>query len=89
MIPQAWSDQNESTILVCGIYVDLNQIRAGEALTPEALTRTAAYDRIEARKARTDRRESDGMPRDGWLCELTLDERSEAYIGGARSQTPW
>ncbi len=37
---------DEPSILVCGIYVDLNQIRAGEALTPEESTHTSAYDRI-------------------------------------------
>ena len=34
------------TLLVCGIYIDLNQIRVGETLTPESSTHTSAYDRI-------------------------------------------
>ena len=34
---------SEAAILVCGIYVDLNQIRAGEASTPEASTHTSGY----------------------------------------------
>jgi len=81
--------EDESAVLVCGIYIDLNQIRAGEALKPEESPHTSAYDRIEARDARAAGKASDGMPADGWLCELTLDERSEAYAGPARSQTPW
>ena len=81
--------ENESAVLVCGIYVDLNQIRAGEALTPEESTHTSAYDRIEAQKARAAGTASDGMPADGWLCELTLDERSDAYTGAGGSRTPW
>jgi hypothetical protein len=81
--------KSESAVLVCGMYIDLNQIRAGEALTPEASTHTSAYDRIEARKARANGETSDGMPADGYLCELTVDERSESYAGAARSKTTW
>jgi hypothetical protein len=81
--------KSASAILVCGMYVDLNQIRAGEALTPEESTHTSAYDRIEARKARAAGEMSDDMLADEWLCELTLDERAEAYTGAARSKTPW
>jgi hypothetical protein len=44
--------ENEAAILVCGIYIDLNQIRAGEALSPEESTRTSAYDRICGRQQR-------------------------------------
>jgi hypothetical protein len=80
---------SESAVLVCAIYVDLNQIRAGEALTPEASTHTSAYDRIEARKARANGETTDGTPADRWMCEFTLDERSEAYTGPIRSKTPW
>src|SRR5262245_12611121 len=42
----------ESAILICGIYVDLNPIRAGEAKTPEQARHSSAYDRIEGRKRR-------------------------------------
>ena len=43
---------DETAILVCGIYVDLNQIRAGEADTPEESYHTSAYDRIIAWRRR-------------------------------------
>ena len=43
---------------------------------------------IEGRKARAAGKTS-GMPPDGWLCELTLDERSEACVGAPGSVTPW
>ena len=36
---------DEAAILVCGIYIDVNQIRAGETRTPESSTHTSAYDR--------------------------------------------
>jgi hypothetical protein len=42
----------ESAILICGIYVDLNPIRAGEARMPEQARHSSAYDRIEGRKWR-------------------------------------
>jgi hypothetical protein len=71
---------DEGAILVCGIYVDLNQIRAGESSTPETSRYTSAYDRICARQQRlrapqgtTDSGPVDEAP-DGWMCELTLDE---------------
>lgn len=80
--------QHESAILVCGIYIDLNQIRAGETLTPEDSTHTSAYDRIEALQAQGISRSGE-MPADGWLCELTLDQRSAASTQAAPSQTPW
>jgi hypothetical protein len=87
---RARSLENESAILVCGIYIDLNQIRAGETLTPEDSTHTSAYDRIEARKAQIAGTTTSGeMRADGWLCELTLDQRSETYVGATSSQTPW
>lgn len=74
---------SEAAILVCGIYVDLNQIRAGEASTPETSTHTSAYDRIRARKQRQRAVRGASQPTpigslsDGWLCELTLDERAQ------------
>jgi len=75
---------DESAILACGIYVDLNQIRAGEAVTPEESRHTSAYDRIEGLKARLFPSDQVGaaidmvLRRDRWLCVLTLDERTES-----------
>jgi hypothetical protein len=43
---------SESAILICGIYVDLNPIRAGEVRVPELARHTSAFDRIEGRKLR-------------------------------------
>lgn len=41
---------DEVGALLCGIYVDLNLIRAGLARTPEESRYTSAYDRIQARQ---------------------------------------
>lgn len=74
---------DEASILVCGIYVDLNQIRAGEAQRPEASTHTSAYDRIQSRQERLSaagqadtETDPSSQAADGWLCELTLDEQA-------------
>jgi len=70
---------DESAILVCTIYVDLNPIRAGQTVTPEQSRYTSAYDRIQGRKQRRAGRHSTKQPVeasrcDRWLCELTLQE---------------
>jgi hypothetical protein len=76
---------HEAAILVCGVYVDLNQIRAGEALTPEESTHTSAHDRIRGRLERQRRAErgetSSPTASDDWLCQLTADQRACAYRG--------
>ncbi len=77
---------SEAAMLVCGIYVDLNQIRAGEAEAPETFTHTSVYDRIvsrqhkrdakKGRKAREWDRQTAGEESEscaGWMCELTLE----------------
>ena len=66
--------ETEASILICGIYVDLNQIRAGEAATPEESVHTSAHDRIVAASGKD-------RDQDGWLCHLTLDERAAALQG--------
>jgi hypothetical protein len=86
---------DEAAILVCGIYVDLNQIRAGEAQTPETSTHTSAHDRIAGRRHR--QRQAGVVSADcvgslktpdGWLCELTLQEGLDADVrGGIGSAT--
>jgi hypothetical protein len=67
---------DEASILVCGIYVDLNPIRSGEFELPEHATHTSAADRISDRQqglAQSTKRGSES--RSGWMCKLTLDER--------------
>jgi hypothetical protein len=87
-------------ILICGIYVDLNSIRAGEALAPEQARYTSAYDRIQGWQERQrlaqpggsvqDAQASSAMPADGWLCELTLIEGPQADVReGLHGSTPW
>jgi hypothetical protein len=70
------------------IYVDLNQIRSGEAITPEESTHTSAFDRIAALR-NSDTTAPDDLT-DGWLCELTIDERthpsSETLIRSATAR---
>jgi hypothetical protein len=83
----------EGPLLLCGIYVDLNQIRAGETKTPEQSTHTSAYERIAARQCGRRAAQPAGapvaaaqvVPSDGWMCELVLDERAEAYDRSAPS----
>ena len=67
--------ESEREILVCGIYVDLNQIRSGEVLTPEDSTYTSVGDRIRARRQRLREHLDAQAVADGWLCELTINER--------------
>jgi hypothetical protein len=75
---------DEASILVCGIYVDLNPIRAGEAQTPEQALHTSAYDRIRGLRFRRGRSRESAAPSndtqcpDGWLAELRLAEGGEA-----------
>ena len=78
---------DEAAILCCGIYVDLNQIRAQEAQTPEDSQHTSAYERILAWRRREAAGTTDvkpGFPAgdddapDGWLCELTLASGPDA-----------
>ena len=76
------------------MYVDLNQIHAGEALTPEDSRYTSAYDRIQGREALAATEQNDPESgigqRDRWLCELTLDEGLQANVSqDVCSVTPW
>lgn len=71
---------DEAATLVCGIYVDLNQIRAGEAFSPEESQHTSAYDRIQdlenASLAGAKQASNGSGVQAGWMCELTLQQGS-------------
>ena len=85
--------EDETAILICGIYVDLNQIRAGEATTPEESRYTSAYDRIVGRAANTigdgDSTDPTQSPSaDAWLGKLStvpVDATAANYQTRSRS----
>lgn len=85
--------EDEAAVLICGIYIDLNQIRIGEAQTPEASTHTSAYQRIlryqqESNAVGSGQSLPAALP-DAWLAELTLDEGPNADLAaGLSAATP-
>jgi hypothetical protein len=62
---------SDGGLLICGMYVDLNQVRAGEVETPEASQHCSVWYRIQARQSAA---LTSGQPApDGWLAPLTLE----------------
>ena len=75
---------DENAVLICGLYVDLNPIRAGEATGPETAVYTSAYRRIQAFSQSRDAPDR----ADGWLAELTVPpERKEDVLLAYGSRT--
>ena len=64
---------DESALLICGLYVDLNQIRAGEALMPEESEHCSIWYRIQAYR-QLQKADWIGPLADHWLAPLTLQE---------------
>ena len=66
--------ESDGGLLVAGIYNDLNQIRAGEALTPETSIWCSVWFRIQAQKQE---KKNSNLPiedrMDRWLAPLTLE----------------
>jgi hypothetical protein len=65
---------DEGAILLCGIYVDLNPLRAGEADSPETARYTSVFQRLQADGLR---KNAHARP-DAWLGELTLQPERKA-----------
>jgi len=65
---------DESSLLICGMYVDLNQIRAGETLTPEQSQHCSVFYRLGAENLlpASVRRASAKPITDEWLAPLTI-----------------
>ncbi|MFO7906183.1 MAG: hypothetical protein R6U98_26230 [Pirellulaceae bacterium] len=59
---------------MCGIHVDLNPIKAGEADSPETAPYTSVFQRIQTRGQRKNARDR----ADGWMAELTLQPENTA-----------
>jgi hypothetical protein len=78
---------DESAILACSIYVDLNPIRARLAETPETSRYTGAFERILARQAAavSDDKQSTSFAatRDAWLSPIP-----DADMGGKVAAAP-
>jgi hypothetical protein len=65
---------DESAVLACSVYVDLNVIRAGMAATPEESRHTSAWRRIRSL-----------LEREGVSIEQLQGEPAEAPVGDARA----
>ena len=64
--------EGESALLVCGLYVDLNQIRAGEVPTPEASAYSSVGLRIQSMQGKGGRGKN--AP-DAWLSKFSSGRR--------------
>ena len=76
-------------LLVCGVYVDLNQIASEEAATPETSQRTSAFRRIKGLLARQ-RGSKQAVQWDGFLTPIHTRGDGQSYpqagrIGAARA----
>jgi len=95
---------DEGAILVCSIYIDLNEIRAQLAAAPEGSRNTSAYHRLLARLLRRERAaaagvaafaflEMDYQPSDPdyWMCPVHTDDRAPllGVPGTVASTLPW
>lgn len=65
--------EDEASILACMVYVDLNEVRAKVADSPETSRFTSAYDRIEAKR-------QPGRGEPDWLCPIKATKDGEGIF---------
>jgi hypothetical protein len=71
---------DEAAILACAVYVDLNPIRAGLALTPESSDFTSIQRRIESLRQPVSTAGRNGAPQpDAWLAPVPLREAAAPH----------
>ena len=77
---------DETSILACAIYVDLNPIRAAITKTPEESCFTSAYERIQAREKRARRRghSLSTSTGDQWMSPIELREEQHSLTSASR-----
>ena len=77
---------DEVGLIICGVYIDLNKVRAGTSLTPEDSEFTSAFDRIRGRMARRSKAgRAAASSFDGWLTPIHLEGDDQGYPAGQRA----
>jgi hypothetical protein len=77
---------DEVGVMICGVYVDLNKVRAGISQMPEDSEFTSAFDRIQGRAARrTEAGPAVASSFDGWLTPIHVEGDGQQYPGGQRA----
>ncbi len=78
-----WADRfgsvelpDDPALLLCNLYLDMNEVRAGRATCPEDSKHTGIYERIQDRQS-GDREK----PRSGWMAAVAVD--GDGYEGVA------
>jgi len=69
---------DEIALLMCAVYVDLNEVRAGLADRPETSQYTSGFARIRGMKARRNR-SANALQNDGWLSPLSLTDNDQPH----------
>ena len=75
---------DETAVISCTAYIDLNPVRAGLVPTPEASEYTSVFDRIRQRQEQ----KVESAARDGWLAPISHKEK-KTKPSRRVSHTPW